>query len=360
MTIEQAETVYVVGSDAQIVSADVAADIGNARAVVLVRADGDDIPTAIMLPAVRSLHGAFSADVFASRGAQPGSWGKLARDEHIIERDGVERFLGKLAVERSRAASSGRGSDARYYDGTTLDFILAGVAAALPNATSVRVKLTTMLPISLWHLAPNVEAALRGSHSFAYNGREMKVQITSVAVKREGEIAFGSIAGDTSGNIMIIDGGGRTVNVALFKDGEYRTGATFDNMGVEVALDNADAVLLRRVGKRLQLSERAALLDAMVAGQPYSITFNGENVAMHTIARQQFDVVAAALVQELSTLGIVGAARRVVFVGGAAHGALFGDAIKAAIPQTETNTLKELANAYAAMNAQPAKKAKRR
>jgi hypothetical protein len=117
-----------------VITCDVAADIGNARAVVLVRPDGETVPTAVLMPAVRSLIGAFSWEVFASRSLPAGSWGKLKSDEHVIEREGIERFLGKLAVERSAAASSGRGSDARYYDGTTLDFILAGVAAALPGA----------------------------------------------------------------------------------------------------------------------------------------------------------------------------------------------------------------------------------
>ena len=64
--------------------------------------------------------------------------GKLERDEHVIERDGVERFVGRLAVEHIAAASSGRGSDARYHDGTTLDFILAGIAAALPGPARSR------------------------------------------------------------------------------------------------------------------------------------------------------------------------------------------------------------------------------
>ena len=113
------------------------------------------------MPSVRSLHGAFSWELFAARGLAPQSWGKLERDEHVMERDGVERFDGRLAVEHIAAASSGRGSDARYHDGTTLDFILAGIAAALPGASKITARLTTMLPVSLWHLAPKAVDALR-------------------------------------------------------------------------------------------------------------------------------------------------------------------------------------------------------
>ena len=126
MTQTTQATEYIVAADAAPIVADVVADIGNARTVILVRREGDDVPSAITMPSVRSLHGAFSWELFAARGLPPQSWARLGRDEHVIEAGGVERFVGQLAVEHVAAASSGRGSDARYYDGTTLDFILAG------------------------------------------------------------------------------------------------------------------------------------------------------------------------------------------------------------------------------------------
>ena len=75
------------------IAVDVAADIGNARAVILVRVAGETVPIVTELPAVRSLHGAFSWELFASRGLPAASWGSLRSDEHVIERDGVERRL---------------------------------------------------------------------------------------------------------------------------------------------------------------------------------------------------------------------------------------------------------------------------
>ena len=51
----------------------------------------------------------------------------------------------------------------------------------------------------------------------------------------------------------------------------------------------------------------------------------------------------------------LGQARRVVFVGGGAHAALFGAALKAAISQVELGGMKELANAYGALGAAPKK-----
>lgn len=357
MTTLETKTEYVVSTEAGAITCDVSADIGNARAVTLVREDGNDVPRAVILPAVRSLIGAFSWELFASRGLPAGSWSKLKSDEHIIERDGNERFLGRLAVERSTAASSGRGSDARYYDGTTLDFILAGVAGALPQATKINIRLTTVIPISLWHLAARVGEALRGTHSFAYNGRAVRVTISSVMVKREGEAAYASLDGDTNGRLLVIDGGGRTVNLALFSGGEYRSGATIE-AGVEAALDNVDKVLQGQGVRALTLAERGELLDAMVASRDYAITVDGKPLPIVPIARAQFDTTAHALIQDISAKipGGPGAAQRIVFIGGASYPALFGSAVKRELPIVEFSSLRELANAYGALAVKKAKR----
>jgi hypothetical protein len=154
MTDTAKATEYIVAETNPARVVEVTADIGNARSVVLVREAESATPTAVTMPSIRSLHGAFSYELFAARGLAAGSWSKLRSGEHVLERDGTERYVGALAAEFAPAASSGRGSDARYSDGTTLDFILAGIAAALPGATKIAAKLTTMLPISLYHLAP--------------------------------------------------------------------------------------------------------------------------------------------------------------------------------------------------------------
>src|SRR5581483_8358300 len=111
---------------------DVAADVGNARTLILVR-HGDET-TEISMPSVRSLRDAFSYRIFDARGLPRDAWQNLAADEHVIAYDGVERFLGRLAIDYAAVSSTGRGSDARYFDGTIADFVLAAVAAAQPRA----------------------------------------------------------------------------------------------------------------------------------------------------------------------------------------------------------------------------------
>lgn len=353
-----AATEYVVATEAPTIVADVVADVGNARTVILVRREGEDVPTAVTMPSIRTLHGAFSYELFAARGLPAGSWAKLGRDEHIVEQGGAERFVGQLALEHASAASSGRGSDQRYSDGTTIDFILAGVAAALPGVPKVSVRLTTMLPVSLWPLAPRVAEALRGRYAYRYNGRDLVVTIASVTVKREAEAAFGALDGDTSGPLVIIDAGGRTVNVALFSDGQYRSGRTLE-LGVQAALDNLDRSLIGRGLRSLTLAERGELERSLIDSRPFAIIVNGERHPIEAEARKQLDLTAQALAQEIYACVPLGQARRVVFVGGGAHAALFGGALKAAIPQVELGGMKELANAYGAMGAAPKKGKKR-
>jgi hypothetical protein len=268
-------------------------------------------------------------------------------------------------VEEAPAASSGRGSDERYADGTTLDFVLASVAAALPKATTVSLRLVTIVPISLWPLiAQRVEQNLRGVYTYQYRGRGITCRIEEVICRREGEVAEQALrqrAAPTR-RTLIIDGGGRTVNVALFGDGIYKGGATIDNMGVEAALDAVDKDLLRDGARSLSLAERIALLDAMRSEQPYHVVVRNNRMRIDPLARRHFDAAAMALVQELHAKVKVELAEAGHFVGGAAYPAFFGAKVQALLPFVTLEPEPELANVYGALASLGAlvKKAKRR
>lgn len=351
MTNTVASTDYVVVDEPTSMIADVVADTGNARTVVLVLPQGETVPFVGQLPSVRSLHGAFSWEIFAARGLPAGSWHKLERDEHVIERDARERFVGRLAIERIAASSSGRGSDERYFDGTTLDFVLAGIASAVPkHITKITARLTTMLPIGLWHHAPRVAETLPGKYELRYNGRDMTIVISTVTVRREGEAAFAALEGDTSGPVVVIDVGGRTVNIALFMNGVFRSGRTLE-LGVQAAFDNLDKALIGRGLRTLTLAERDELEAALIAGRSYAIIVDGKAVDIAPLARGQLDETAQSLATQTYACVPMSQARRIVFVGGGAHGALFGDMMRAQIPRIEIGGLRELANAYGALPA---------
>lgn len=341
---------FVVAPEAaeQIAVIDVAADIGNARAVVLVSNGGTT--TEISMPTVRSLHAAFSSDVFERRNLPAGSWSKLRSDDHIIQTDAGERFLGKLAIDFGLAISSGRGSDLRYSDGTTRDFILASIAAACPGASQIVARVVTMLPISLYmEHAPAVEQSLKGTHKYGYNGRAITLKIEHVRVEREGAAAFAALPMSGGHRTIGIDIGGRTVNVALFLNGEFFKGATIDNMGVEVALDAVDKELRQNGISALTMGERIELLEAMRQGKGYSVTRLNAAFRVDLIARAKFDQAAAALAQELHTKVDTGAAERVMAFGGGAYEQFFGDTLEDKIKGLLLAEQPETRNVYGAL-----------
>jgi hypothetical protein len=85
--------------------------------------------------------------------------------------------------------------------------------------------------------------------------------------------------GTQSGRVLIIDGGGRTVNLALFNNGEYKTGATME-LGVEAALDNVDKVMIGRGARALTLAERGELLTALVTDETYNYIVDGKRLSI--------------------------------------------------------------------------------
>ena len=341
-----------------------AADVGNARTAIMVQAAGQDRPTLIQMPTVRSLDVVFARDVFDRRGLASDAWRQLGAHDHIITADGMDRFLGDLAVDFARSQSSGRGSDNRYSDGTTAEFMLAGMSAAAKGQAKFAVRCATLLPIKLWpSQAAKVEQHLRQTWGYSYNGKPIEAKFESVKAFREGEAAFYALPKKPQGRAIVVDGGGRTVNVALFGDGVYRDGDTIDNMGVEAALDNLDRALEIDRLPRLTMGQRIELQAALKDGHPYSLSHRQTSHRIDGKARKIFDATARTLVQELARLFQMEAAEGGAFVGGAAFPTFFGDIIHDAykvIELVDNPETKNVEGAFVQIAGQPAKKAKRK
>lgn len=363
LPVTMTTTNYIVAPETTAITVDVAADLGNARTVVLVNEAATGTTTEIAFPSAKTLRGAFSRKLFANRREAGDAWASLKSDEHIIERDGIETFVGRLAVESDLPVSSGRGSDKRYADGTTLDLLLTGICAALPKANIITARVTVMVPADLHdQLAPSVIRTLQATHKLGYNGRDVVIKITSVDVRREGEVAYKAIDGDKPSRVIIVDGGGRTINLALFKDGVYRDGGTIDNVGVETALDDLDDLLIGRGLRALHLEERIGLQAAMKAGEAYTIAHQQKRHRIDTLARGPLDAVARAAIREMETIAPLDAADAVYAVGGAAYECFFGALWKAEIGATLAKE-PETRNAYGALEdmlGEKPKKARRR
>lgn len=341
----------------------VAADVGNARTDILVQI-GDKSPMLFEMPTVRSLDVVFGRDILDRRGLRSDEWGKLSDDEHVLTFDGIDRFVGQLAVDHARAGSSGRGSDQRYSDGTTAEFVLAGIARALPKGGTFVARATTMLPIKLWAShAERVERSLRKAHSYGYNGRAISGRIEFVKVVREGEAAYHALERKPMGRSIVVDIGGRTVNVALFRDGQYVDGDTIDNMGIEAALDSLDRQLELDSLRRLTLGERLELQEAMRQGVSYSISHRQTVHRIDGKARRIFNATAGTLAQELARLFTMESAESGVVVGGGAFPTFFGDVLHetySVLDLVDEPETRNVYGAFAQLTSQPVKKARRR
>lgn len=307
--------------DAISVTVEAAIDIGNARTVAIVRDAATDRVTEIVLPSALSLRGASSRRVFEARSCGAGAWHTLGKDEHIVERNGIERFVGRLAVEAAQVASTARGSDERYADGWSLPFVLATLAAACPRATTITARIVTGVPAELWsQVHTSVVEALRGTHRYTYNGRSVVLKISEVIVKREGESAWRALPeGKREGRCFIINGGGRTFDVAALRDGEVVKYKTWD-LGVETVLDDVDEALGAQGLRALTLRERGELLDALRDQQPYAIVVSNHRQRIDGIARDYLLDAATSFVQVLKSLGpMLAGADHVWLVGGAVY-----------------------------------------
>lgn len=301
---------------------EVAADIGNSRSIVLVREPGQERPIEVAMPSARTLNGASSYRLFASRRQAPNSWSKLGAGEHIISRDGLETFVGELALHTNGEASAARGSERRYSDGTTLDLLLCGIAAALPKQDSVTCRVATGVPAELWPLVyQEVGKALVGRHAFTYNGRSVAIDVVEVQVYREGEAAWKCLPeGKREGRTLIIDGGGQTINVLPLHDGQLNGARprTFA-LGAETILDDLSDSLIAQGLRKLSEAERRELQVALRDGGQYEIVTNNRRVRVDQVARRFFERAAINLTRELSAGIRLGLADNIWLIGGLAH-----------------------------------------
>jgi hypothetical protein len=89
------------------------------------------------------------------------------------EIDHAEYFIGTLAMNQSRAATSARGDINRYWSPFALLLLLTALGALIPDA-EFEVAIVTGMPIETYsdHNRRKVRKALEGEHRFSLNGRD--------------------------------------------------------------------------------------------------------------------------------------------------------------------------------------------
>lgn len=287
------------------------------------------------------------AELRRIRGAAGGEG--LQKDEAVLGHAGASYYVGRLAMEESRDATTARNDVSRYWNGHTLRLLLALAGQAGVNGTA---RVITGLPISAW-TAENkraVQRALIGAHSYTFNGKERTLTIDAVGVMMEGAAALASQS-TTDAPYAVIDIGGRTID--LFWCEGVRPIAqrcVAEEIGVERITDLLRQQVLERYRRELQPKELRGILRAYVTGAPMpTLYFQSKEIAY----QDDVQAAVAAIGQQAASYVVqhwgddrglaASEAARVLLIGGGAY--FFADALREAVPHIEVPRAPEMANA---------------
>jgi hypothetical protein len=139
-----------------------------------------------------------------------GRLSKLDADEFTLAHRGAGLFVGRLALEQSRDATTGRGNTARYSSGHTLRLLLTACGKLFKEDVTVR--LITGLPVSVYSAEEKarVQQSLIGTHEFVFNGKPRRVMVDAVGLMMEGAAVLYDVAADRVPQCVIDVGGGST------------------------------------------------------------------------------------------------------------------------------------------------------
>jgi hypothetical protein len=207
------------------------------------------------------------------RGA--GRDGTLDDDEYTLHHQGADLFVGRLALEDAKGATTGRGDPARYWNGHTLRLLLTACARLFKG--DVRVKLITGLPVKVWseETKQRVQRSLIGDHSFLFRGKERRVIIDSVGVLMEGAAVLHDVAIEPVDQGVIDVGGGSTD--LFWAQGRKPRYERCDGLaeGVGQIGDLLVQKVLSQGGRRLTSDEVRQVLWAAASGTPLPTLYSG-------------------------------------------------------------------------------------
>lgn len=257
------------------------------------------------------------------------SRGGLESGEYVLESDGRSLFVGALALEQTRNATSARGDVSRYWNGHTRRLLLTLAGAALPRGeTSIRV--VTGLPVQVWskETVKQVQQSLVGEHHFMLNGRARGLTVEGCLVMMEGAGALAAHGTGTDVPQAVIDVGGRTTDL-FWALGQKPDISRCDGLpvGIEKAGDQLSAAVLLEYNRTLRRNEVRGQLRAYASGNDAPPLFvNGVQLHLNGHVASAIDAVAdeiATFVAQTWGEGergkIAGEAARVLLIGGGAY-----------------------------------------
>lgn len=253
----------------------------------------------------------------------------LESGEYVLEYDGRSQFVGTLALEQTRDATSARGDVSRYWNGHARRLLLTLAGAALPRAvTSIRV--VTGLPVQVWskETVKLVQSSLVGEHTFTLNGRSRTLAVEGCLVMMEGAGALAAHGLNADVPQAVVDVGGRTTDL-FWAQGQKPDISRCNGLpvGIEKAGDQLSAHVLLEYGRTLRRNEVRAQLRAYAAGAEAPPIFaDGSQLRLNG----HVDSAVGAIADEIATFvaqtwqegergKVASEAARVLLIGGGAH-----------------------------------------
>jgi len=287
----------------------------------------------------------------------------LNKGEYVLEYNGIEQFLGDLALKQARNATTARGDISRYWSPRSLHLLLAASGSMITHP-EYQLNVVTGLPVETFvhaDVRKKVKQALEGEHRFTLNGVRRLAVVRVLKTIMEGAGAM--IAYGAEGQVMqgCIDPGGRTTDLFVAEgQSPVLHLCKGKELGVEVAADILSHRFQSRYQRPLKASETRDLFHAHVNKRAYpAIHANGVQVndyelrhwieaALNGVGNDIASFVGT--VWNASESGAVGSdIALVLLVGGGAY--YFVEQLKARIPHVIVPPRPELANAigYAAL-----------
>jgi len=175
----------------------------------------DELPLALSIPSIVG-DGSVADLVNTRTTADPNASlaSLLKKHEYVLEYEGQEYYVGKLAEQEGKNPTTAHGVSDRYWSRHSLLLLLTLAAALIPER-QCELRVVTALPVTLYKTKENrslVKKALEGWYPFRFNGRDHEVVVKVGAVVMEG---MGALIqhGEETGKQAVIDIGERTIDL---------------------------------------------------------------------------------------------------------------------------------------------------
>ena len=198
----------------------------------------------------------------------------LREDEHVIQYNDQDYYVGKLAVNDGQNATNALGDKGRYLGLHTQMLLLALVAALIPE-TDVEIRLVTALPVKLYEKENRraMKRNLEGYYRYTANGveRELVVKVGAVIMEGQGILVLHSDeANEEQG---VIDIGERTMDlVAINAEGDPITRfCKGTELGVGQVVDELRETIRSNYGRLISTSLAHKVLRAYAHEEPLPV-----------------------------------------------------------------------------------------